>query len=90
MLINQMYIRYQSVSSSFKLKSALSRLCPLKIDVWTVYNGKPSERKNLEDLYRIEVVFDIDLNDYDDVRYFLHAMEEIKRRKEDLKVVEKE
>jgi DNA primase small subunit len=74
-LPDDIYIRYKCFDSAEKLKSGLiegTRDLPIKIDIGAVYNEKPSERAGLKaNLIPVEkeVVFDIDISDYDDVRF---------------------
>lgn len=71
-LQNDIYIRYLSFDGYAGLASRLKVEVPVKIDIGAVYNTKPNERKtiagsNLRAVER-ELVFDIDMTDYDDVR----------------------
>ena len=75
----EIYIRYQSFSDMEGLRSAVNRRQPRKIDIGAVfshppkdknaYGGGTSSSKNtgFRPVQR-ELVFDIDLTDYDDVR----------------------
>jgi len=75
----EIYIRYQSFSDLEGLRSAINRRQPRKIDIGAVfshppkdknaYGGGSSSSKNtgFRPVQR-ELVFDIDLTDYDDVR----------------------
>lgn len=71
-LPNGAYTRFQSFSSIQEFSQKLLQLNPVKIDIGAVYNMKPSEKKGINSqLFRPtekELVFDIDMTDYDDVR----------------------
>ncbi|XP_014216064.1 DNA primase small subunit [Copidosoma floridanum] len=67
---DDMYIRYQSFDKLDDLKAEVKRICPHKIDIGAVYNVPPINKKRevkFEPLQR-ELVIDIDMTDYDDVR----------------------
>lgn len=72
-LENNIYRRYQSFKSVIEFKNRISLLNPIKIDIGGIYNQEPrnyAEHKNNIDLIckEKELVFDIDLTDYDEVR----------------------
>jgi DNA primase small subunit len=64
--------RYRSFGSPLDMKLSIVQKNPLKIDVGPIYNFDPemkqSYHSNIQPVER-ELVFDIDLNDYNDVRY---------------------
>ena len=74
----EIYIRYQSFSDLEGLKSAVTRQKPRKIDIGAVFSHPPKDKNayvssssNKNTGFRPvqrELVFDIDLTDYDDVR----------------------
>ncbi|CAL7945530.1 unnamed protein product [Xylocopa violacea] len=69
-LLDDIYLRFQSFISLKDFDIEIKRLLPLKIDIGAIYNFNPkSERNNVhfEPIER-ELVFDIDMTDYDDVR----------------------
>ncbi|KAI9199293.1 uncharacterized protein BJ171DRAFT_219900 [Polychytrium aggregatum] len=71
-LANDVYIRFQSFKDEADLRNNIISKCPEKIDLGAVYNMKPSDRKlvkpgALQPLEH-ELVFDIDMTDYDDIR----------------------
>ncbi|GLU05958.1 hypothetical protein SLE2022_230300 [Rubroshorea leprosula] len=73
---NDIYIRYQSFNSLSELENSVKEKCPLKIDVGAVYSVDPAKRNayeqkdgNVFTAVERELVFDIDISDYDDVRY---------------------
>lgn len=66
------YTRFLSFASAEEFASRLASQAPVKIDIGAVYNARPNERKSLgSNQFRPlekELVFDIDMTDYDDVR----------------------
>uniref|UniRef100_A0A5S6QHM1 DNA primase n=1 Tax=Trichuris muris TaxID=70415 RepID=A0A5S6QHM1_TRIMR len=64
------YIRYKCYNNPAELLKQICSTVPKKIDIGAVFNMKPSEGRNKVDLQaeEKELVFDIDLTDYDDVR----------------------
>lgn len=69
---NEVYIRYQSFLSQEELVSAIMKRRPTKIDIGAVFNHPPKDNKSLPSgklqTQERELVFDIDLTDYDGVR----------------------
>ncbi|EFJ44694.1 hypothetical protein VOLCADRAFT_95007 [Volvox carteri f. nagariensis] len=68
---NDIFARYQAFKDGTALQEAIQRRCPSKIDIGPVYSANPQDRQkfgaSFQPLER-ELVFDIDLTDYDDVR----------------------
>ncbi len=66
------YLRFLSYSNSTELRSQIIEKCPVKIDIGAIYNSRPTERKSINSVQfrplEKELVFDIDMTDYDDVR----------------------
>ncbi|KDD72773.1 hypothetical protein H632_c2917p0, partial [Helicosporidium sp. ATCC 50920] len=73
-LQGDIFVRYQSFKDVEALRSAVLERCPTKIDIGPVYNVEPSRRAAYSGSNQgfapeqRELVFDIDLTDYDDVR----------------------
>ncbi|KAJ3064418.1 primase, DNA, polypeptide 1 (49kDa) [Podochytrium sp. JEL0797] len=71
-LASDAYIRFQSFADEKEMKQKIKELCPVKIDIGAVYNAKPKNRKALGEgkFHPIEreLVFDIDMTDYDPIR----------------------
>jgi len=69
---NEVYIRYQSFLTQEELTMAIQKRRPTKIDLGAVFNFPPKDNKSLPSgklqTQERELVFDIDLTDYDDVR----------------------
>lgn len=81
MLFNDIYIRFNSFNTWEEFKAEVMKLCPSKIDIGAVYTAKvciywfnlqPRDRKSLlANVFQPaekELVFDIDVTDYDDIR----------------------
>jgi len=68
----EIYIRYQSFSSEQEFKKAILDRKPVKIDIGAVFSHPPKDHKSVQSgLFQPqqrELVFDIDLTDYDNVR----------------------
>ena len=65
------YIRYLSFAGEKDLARALEQKNPVKVDIGAVYNVNPTEGRKGMGAMRAEereLVFDIDMTDYDDVR----------------------
>lgn len=68
-LVGDIFTRFRSYDSKEKLKKELVQLGPEKIDVGAVYD-MPAEKKKITTITpkERELVFDIDMSDYDHVR----------------------
>lgn len=68
----EIYIRYQSFKNQEELTSAILRRSPTKIDLGAVFTHAPKDHKTIQKGKMMpvqrELVFDIDLTDYDDIR----------------------
>ncbi|GFS08074.1 DNA primase [Elysia marginata] len=72
-LKDDVYIRYQSFSDQQDFEKELQKKCPHKIDIGAVYTHRPKDHKTVKSSAFVaqekELVFDIDMTDYDDVRF---------------------
>jgi DNA primase small subunit len=66
----EIYIRYQSFNSEDELKEAIVKRNPRKIDIGAIFSHPPKDKNAVQNFTtsQRELVFDIDLTDYDDVR----------------------
>eukprot|EP00923_Selenidium_pygospionis_P028412 GHVN01051056.1.p1 GENE.GHVN01051056.1~~GHVN01051056.1.p1 ORF type:complete len:290 (+),score=37.67 GHVN01051056.1:757-1626(+) len=69
----EIYMRWQSFKSAAAFKQRFLELetCPHKMDVGAVYSHPVNEKESYSGLFRPvskEIVFDIDMNDYDEIR----------------------
>lgn len=71
-LANDAYLRYQSFPTHEALKKEVIRLVPSRFEIGPVYSANPRDRKTLRKAafrpIEKELVFDIDLTDYDSIR----------------------
>uniref|UniRef100_A0A8D2KQG0 DNA primase n=1 Tax=Varanus komodoensis TaxID=61221 RepID=A0A8D2KQG0_VARKO len=71
-LRDDIYVRYQSFNSPQDLEKEIQKMCPYKIDIGAVYSHKPIQHNTVHmgafQAQEKELVFDIDMTDYDDVR----------------------
>jgi len=70
---DEIYIRYQSFVQPAELSAAIAKRNPHKIDIGAVFSHPPKDHKSLQSSGKFateqrELVFDIDLTDYDGVR----------------------
>ncbi|KAK4741239.1 hypothetical protein SAY87_024827 [Trapa incisa] len=75
-LVDDIYVRFQSFASLNELERSIREKCPFKIDIGPVYSVDPTKRHayaqsgdNVFTPVERELIFDIDMSDYDDVRY---------------------
>ncbi|XP_027525073.1 DNA primase small subunit [Corapipo altera] len=71
-LRDDVYVRFQSFSSPQELERELQKINPYKIDIGAVYSHRPNQHNTVHlgafQPQEKELVFDIDMTDYDDVR----------------------
>ncbi|CAG7849769.1 DNA primase small subunit; AltName: Full=DNA polymerase subunit A; AltName: Full=DNA primase 50 kDa subunit; Short=dPRI50 [Serendipita indica DSM 11827] len=71
-LQNDAYLRYNSFQEVDDLKKQIMRLIPSRFEIGAVYNARPKDKKTLPasalQPLRRELVFDIDMTDYDAIR----------------------
>ncbi|VDD89972.1 unnamed protein product [Enterobius vermicularis] len=69
-LEGDVHLRYLSFSDPLEFERELCKASPYKLDIGAVYNYPPKENKRHANFHPVEreLVFDIDLTDYDDVR----------------------
>ena len=67
---DERYFRFQCFKNETELKNQIIKLQPKKIDIGAVYNTLPKNHEQTNSFNPIEkeIVFDIDLTDYDDIR----------------------
>ncbi|CAL9072815.1 unnamed protein product, partial [Musa textilis] len=75
-LENDIYVRFQSFNNAVDMENSIREKCPYKIDIGPVYSVDPAKRhayaqsgNNVFAPVERELIFDIDMSDYDDVRY---------------------
>lgn len=76
-LKDDIYLRYQTFNDSTEFEKDLLKRLPFKIDIGGVYNNIPKDNKNwIHGVLQVEereLVFDIDMTDYDEVRFCCSA-----------------
>ncbi|RZB38620.1 DNA primase small subunit [Asbolus verrucosus] len=86
-LIGDVYIRYQSFNTLEEFVQALHKKFPIKMDIGAVYKDRPQLKTSVNVLIPVEreVVFDIDMTDYDEVRTCCSGADHFRRA---LKIVD--
>ncbi|XP_062549761.1 DNA primase small subunit [Armigeres subalbatus] len=69
-LQDDIYIRYQSFENQSELEKEICSKNPFKIDIGAVYNVRPKDHRASTVMKPVqrELVFDIDMTDYDEIR----------------------
>ena len=67
---DERYFRFQCFKNDIELKNQIIKLQPKKIDIGAVYNTLPKNHEQINSFEPMEkeIVFDIDMTDYDDIR----------------------
>uniref|UniRef100_T1JEJ4 DNA primase n=1 Tax=Strigamia maritima TaxID=126957 RepID=T1JEJ4_STRMM len=70
-LQEEIYLRYQSFSNVEEFKKKVIEKNPVKMDIGAVYSARPKDHKTVIGFQPVEkeLVFDIDMSDYNDVRF---------------------
>jgi DNA primase small subunit len=70
--IDEIYLRYQSFKDKEEFLAAIQKRQPHKIDIGAVFSAPPKDHNSVKpELFKPverELVFDIDMTDYDDIR----------------------
>lgn len=69
-LPGDIYLRWKSFNNAEAFREALNKSAPVKIDIGAIYNFSPADRNSVTGTLTPvakEVVFDIDMTDYEDV-----------------------
>ncbi|XP_077184554.1 DNA primase small subunit [Paroedura picta] len=78
-LHDDIYVRYQSFNTPQELEKEIQKTCPYKIDIGAVYSHRPIQHNTVHmgafQAQEKELVFDIDMTDYDDVRQCCRSAE---------------
>jgi len=80
-LEGDIYTRYRSFANEKEFSEALIEVNPHKIDIGAVYNIQPKLNKKFSGKMTPEwkeMVFDIDMTDYDDVRFCCNQVRYLK------------
>lgn len=71
-LENDTYIRYKAFHNAAEMKASMTKTLPFKIDIGAVFSVSPADKGKVSAADFVpeerELVFDIDLTDYDDIR----------------------
>ncbi|CED84873.1 prim-pol domain-containing protein [Phaffia rhodozyma] len=71
-LAGDIYLRYNSFANHEEMKREVLRLNPSRFEIGAIYTAKPKDKKTLRPSAlqpaRRELVFDIDMTDYDEIR----------------------
>ncbi|DAZ97674.1 TPA: hypothetical protein N0F65_009675 [Lagenidium giganteum] len=71
-LENDVYIRYKAFHNAEEMRASMTKTMPFKIDIGAIFSVSPADKGkvNAQDFVpdARELVFDIDLTDYDDIR----------------------
>ncbi|TEB37500.1 prim-pol domain-containing protein [Coprinellus micaceus] len=69
-LAGDVYVRYKSYNNADELKADVCKLNPSRFEIGPVYSARPRDKKTVRQLTPLqrELVFDIDMTDYDPIR----------------------
>jgi len=71
-LKDDVYIRYRSYANAQEMEDDIKKMNPYKIDIGAIFTDKPKDHKKIKAAefkpHQRELVFDIDMTDYDEIR----------------------